>query len=168
MRPRLFIGSSRESIGIAENIHSNLDEIAEVTPWNKGTFGLNESGLESLMRQKEEYDFACFIVRREDIATVRGELRDITRDNVILEIGLFLGAIGRERVFIIHPRGARPDLPSDLDGITLLDYDANRRDRNYQAALTKACLAIKQKIQQLGHKKLPTVIQDSNNLHQLR
>ena len=43
------------------------------------------------------------------------------RDNVVFEAGLFGGAIGMRRTFILHARGAK--LPTDLLGMTSIRYD---------------------------------------------
>ena len=43
------------------------------------------------------------------------------RDNVVFEAGLFGGALGMRRTFILHARGAK--LPTDLLGLTSIRYD---------------------------------------------
>lgn len=151
-RPRIFIGSSSESLDVAESLQSLFDREFEPTVWTQGVFGLNESGLESLVHALDAFDFACFVVRKEDLTFKRRVVHSVPRDNVILEIGLFLGALGRERVFIIHERGEKPVLPSDLDGINMLDYFANRRDKNLLRALNPVCLEIKTEIRRLTAK----------------
>jgi predicted nucleotide-binding protein len=139
----MFIGSSAEALPVAEAVHSLMEgKGVESTLWNNGAFGMNTSGLESLMRASERFDYACFILRRDDLARSRGRKLFTVRDNVILEIGLFLGALGRERVFIIFERGNKPDLPSDLNGINFLSYDGSRADGSLKSALVSACLEI--------------------------
>jgi predicted nucleotide-binding protein len=43
------------------------------------------------------------------------------RDNVVFEAGLFGGALGIRRTFILHATGSK--LPSDLLGLTSVRYD---------------------------------------------
>src|ERR671918_673967 len=43
------------------------------------------------------------------------------RDNVVFEAGLFGGALGIRRTFILHAHGSK--LPSDLLGLTSVRYD---------------------------------------------
>lgn len=149
MKPTLFIGSSSEALPVAEAIFSILERRdIEPTLWNQGVFGLNTSGLESLLGACRSYDYACLVLRKDDVARLRGKLVHTVRDNVILELGLFLGALGRDRVFVVFERGNRPDLPSDLEGINFLDYDSERADKNLARALTAPCLVISDKIKQ--------------------
>lgn len=150
MNPKMFIGSSSEAHVIAEKMQALLDRHAEVTLWSQGVFGLNESGLESLFRALDDFDYACFILAKDDTTITRGEERATVRDNVILEIGLFLGKLGKNRVFIVYPRGEKPSLPSDLDGITFLDFSNDRSDNNLHAALSPCCVKIKELIKEHG------------------
>src|SRR5688572_18333653 len=153
VRPTMFIGSSTEALPVAEAVHSLLESKGvESTLWNNGAFGLNTSGLESLMRASERFDYACFILHKDDLARPRGKKLFTVRDNVILEIGLLLGALGRDRVFIIFERGNKPDLPSDLNGITFLSYDGSRADGNLKSALVTACLEIQDVVKRLGRR----------------
>ena len=58
------------------------------------------------------------------------------RDNVVFEAGLFGGALGIRRTFILHANGAK--LPTDLLGLTSIRYDpdtiAGRRTRDQPEA----------------------------------
>ncbi len=150
MKPSLFIGSSSESLDVAERVQVILERVAEVTIWNQGVFGLNESGFESLLKALNKFDYACFILSDDDVIISRDERKNSVRDNVILEIGLFLGRLGRNRVFILHGRKNKPSLPSDLDGINFIGYDDDRSDNNLEAALTPACTKIKDQISKSG------------------
>src|SRR5687767_15639799 len=47
--------------------------------------------------------------------------QDSPRDNVVFEAGLFGGALGMRRTFILHARDSK--LPSDLLGLTSVRYD---------------------------------------------
>ena len=47
------------------------------------------------------------------------------RQNVILELGFFLGAIGRERVCALYEPGV--EVPSDFSGVVFVELDPNRR-----------------------------------------
>ena len=102
------------------------------------------------MAKSSELDYAIFIFAPDDLTQIRDNLVKSTRDNVVFELGLFIGAIGRERCFIIKPRDCDLHLPSDLLGMTMADYDANRSDNNLAAALTSACTKIKSEISKLG------------------
>jgi len=153
MKPTLFIGSSSEALSVAEIVQGLLEPRGiEPTLWNQGVFGLNTSGLESLMKACRDFDYACFVLRKDDVAVSRGRKTYTVRDNVILEIGLFLGALGRNRVFVVFERGNKPKLPSDLDGISFLDYDPGREDKNLKAALSPPCVEIGEAIKKSGQK----------------
>ena len=60
------------------------------------------------------------VVTPDDVVESRDIAKAAPRDNVIWEHGFFTGGLGRERVFIVKPRGAGLKLPSNLLGITSL------------------------------------------------
>lgn len=143
-KPRLFIGSSSENLKIAYAIQENLDHDFEATVWNQSVFDLSRSTLETLVAKVPDFDVAVFVFSPDDVANVRGEAKQIVRDNVVFELGLFIGQLGRERTFIVVPRGTESlHLPSDLLGITAATYEAGRSDRNWNAALGPACNQIR-------------------------
>lgn len=149
-KPRLFIASSAESLPIAEAINVNLDHDFEITIWKNGTFKLSSSTIDSLVEKSSTVDFALFIFAPDDITTIRSRSEHTVRDNVIFEMGLFVGAIGKSRSFILKPRDTDMHLPTDLLGVTPADYDANRSDGDLVSATNRACALIKSEVDKLG------------------
>ena len=84
-----------------------------------------------LVELTREVDFAAFVFAQDDWTTptpgdpgtaVPGQASP--RDNVVFEAGLFGGALGMRRTFILHANGAK--LPTDLLGLTCVRYDRAR------------------------------------------
>lgn len=151
MRPRLFIASSSESLETAWEIHTLLDNDAEVTPWPQ-LFKLSEMTLEALLRALDAFDFAVFLFCPNDVVLIRGKKYGAVRDNVIFELGLFMGRLGKGRVFIVMPKAADIRLPSDLAGITTADFEAERDDKDVAAALVPSCQKIRKAIRAQGRR----------------
>lgn len=148
-KPRIFIGSSAESLDIADAINLNLDHQAEVTIWRNGTFDLSSNTIDSLTQKAKSVDFSLFIFSPDDIAIIKDQRKAIVRDNVLFELGLFIGAIGKERCFILKPRGIDLHFPTDLLGVTPADYEPNRSDNDLASAVNHACVLMKQKMEKL-------------------
>lgn len=149
-KPRLFIASSAESLAVAEAVNTNLDHDFEVTIWKNGTFKLSSSTIDDLVEKSSSVDFALFIFTPDDISSIRSRKEHVVRDNVVFEMGLFVGAIGKSRSFILKPRGADMHLPTDLLGVTPADYEENRSDGDLVSATNRACSLIKQETQRIG------------------
>jgi len=149
-KPRLFIASSVESLPVAEAVNVNLDHEFEVTLWKNGTFKLSSSAIDDLVEKSSFVDFSLFIFAPDDIATIRSRSEHVVRDNVIFEMGLFVGAIGKSRSFILKPRSIEMHLPTDLLGVTPADYDASRSDGDLVSATNRACSLIKTEVERLG------------------
>jgi hypothetical protein len=148
--PALFIGSSSEGAAIARELQAEVDEQCEPTVWSQGVFLPGQTPLTELLTAAHRTDFAALIVTPDDSVVSRGEQRPAARDNVIFELGLFLGSLGPRRVFIIRPRGQDLRLPSDLAGITVLDYKPDRKDGNLRAAVGPAATTIRSRISAEG------------------
>jgi Predicted nucleotide-binding protein containing TIR-like domain len=148
-KPRLFIGSSTEGKDIADTLQLGLDYDVETTVWHQGVFGLSQGNLESLVNASRQYDFAALVLTPDDLKSKRGHLSGSPRDNVIFELGLFMGALGRDRTFIVYCRDNELDLPSDLAGVTSATF-AKRTDDNLQGALGSVCTQIKNAIKSCG------------------
>jgi predicted nucleotide-binding protein with TIR-like domain/PilZ domain-containing protein len=141
-KPRIFIGSSKEGKQIAEYLQLGLEGEAETTLWSQGVFLLTRGTLESLMQVTRNCDFAVLVLSPDDWSAKRGVESRAPRDNVLFELGLFMGALGRDRTFVVSAKDEMPEIPSDLAGVTLAT-DASREDGNLQAALGPVCTEIK-------------------------
>ena len=143
MKKRIFIGSSTESISVAYALQQNLEREFECTVWSQGIFTLSSTTIDSLNKTLNNLDYAIFVFNADDLALIRGNTQPITRDNVIFELGLFIGKLGKENNFIIVPSGKEIHFPSDLLGITVAYYDPERSDGNLQASTGPACNQIR-------------------------
>ncbi|MCP4581130.1 MAG: hypothetical protein GY839_05895 [candidate division Zixibacteria bacterium] len=121
----IFIGSSSEAGKIDKEIRSLISRLgASVVNWRN----ISNSGdflLDNLLDLTSQVDGAILIASADDTLKKRGETSSIPRDNIILEIGLFLSQLGRRRTCIIlvpNKDKVYPSLPSDLDGLTCLKY----------------------------------------------
>jgi len=163
----MFIGSSAEGLPVAEAIQLNLDYACEVTIWSQGVFGLGQGTLESLVDRLGDFDFAALILTPDDVILSRDEVEQSPRDNVLLELGLFIGALGRERSFIVFDRGASLKLPSDLAGVTPATFQKHSSG-NLQASLGAATTQIKGTIERLGKRSTKIVAEvDENTTFQI-
>ena len=122
--PRLFVGSSKESLLVANEIKAGLanDRIL-VTVWTTGVFTASDFSMESLTRIADNTDFAVLVLGADDVVISREKETPAPRDNVVFELGLFMGAIGRQRTFLLVPRNIEVKIPTDLFGITPLYFE---------------------------------------------
>jgi hypothetical protein len=122
-KPRIFLGSSGKQAKLLQAIARGLADVADVEPWTT-TFNPGRSTLDRLVELSQEVDFAAFVFAQDDWTTTAaspsGEASP--RDNVVFEAGLFGGALGIRRTFILHANGSK--LPSDLLGLTAVRYDS--------------------------------------------
>ncbi|MEA2562899.1 MAG: hypothetical protein QOH06_4403 [Acidobacteriota bacterium] len=164
-KPRLFIGSSAESIEIAYLIQEHLEKVAEVTVWDQGIFELTRYSLESLLNALDAYDCGLFVFAPDDLSIVRGEEHRAVRDNVIFELGLFIGRLGKDRSFIISPRRTGGvHLPTDLLGVNFATFNPDREDKNIFAALGPACLRIRKELESLAKSGRTRILQPAPTL----
>jgi predicted nucleotide-binding protein len=150
MKPKIFIGSSREGIQIANAIHSNLTRDAECTVWKDNVFQPSSSTLSDLMKMLGESDFAIFVFSPDDVSIMRSVAEHVVRDNVLFELGLFIGRLGQDRCFFLIPDSEQMRLPTDLSGFSPTKYESHRRDSNWEAAVNPACTQILRVVNKLG------------------
>lgn len=148
-RPAVFVGSSSEGLRIAQAIQVCLDPACEVELWTQGIFGLTEGTLESLLLALPRFDFAILVLTADDMVVSRGVEKVSARDNVLFELGLFIGSLGRDRTFILYDRTDPPALPSDLAGLTPATFFPHTSG-NLVAALGAACTKIQDVVEKLG------------------
>ena len=126
-KPDVFLGSSNEGAGILKSFQRRLKSPDfSLIPWTKGVFEISGTTIESLVKISKNTDFAVLIFTLDDKTISRRKATASPRDNVVFELGLFMGAIGRDRTFIIKPKGKDIKIPSDLLGVTFLEYEHDK------------------------------------------
>lgn len=147
MKKRLFIASSVEGLEAAYAVQENLEHDFEVTVWSQGAFELTKSTLMRLVEISKSVDAAAFVFSPDDSTIIRGKTFSVVRDNVLFELGLFMGSLGHENCFILLPKSASDlHLPTDLLGITPASYADDRSDANMTAALGPAANKIRRQL----------------------
>jgi 8-oxo-dGTP pyrophosphatase MutT (NUDIX family) len=157
LKLRIFIASSSKGKRYANAIQDNLQPAVECVVWDQGEFKFTSSTLENLIAGIEGYDAAIFVLAPDDKLTPSdknekiGTSKTASRDNVVFELGLFIGRLGRIRTFIVLPEQmAELQLPTDLLGTVVGSFDASRGDSNWKASLAPVCAAIQEQVGRLG------------------
>jgi predicted nucleotide-binding protein len=149
-KTRVFIISSAEAIEIARTIQNAFEnDPFTVVVWTDGVFRASHYGIESLERILDQTDVSIAIGEPDDITESRGDRRASPRDNVIFELGFFMGRLGRHRALLVEPRGEEVRLPSDLAGITTITYRYGD-GKDLTRALAPACNRLREIICELG------------------
>jgi hypothetical protein len=140
-KPRIFLGSSGKQAKLLEAITLGLEDIVDVEPWTT-TFNPGRSTLDRLVELSQEVDFAAFVFAQDDWTTTDASqsAQASPRDNVVFEAGLFGGALGIRRTFILHANDSK--LPTDLLGLTSVRYDPAAGPTEVQAINEKLRKAI--------------------------
>lgn len=147
---RVFIISSAESLAIARAVQAAFEHDDFLcTIWTDGTFRVTSYTIEALEAQIDNSDFAIAIAHSDDMTATRGQDWPTPRDNVIFELGLFMGRLGRSRAILMEPRDEKVKLPSDLAGITAISYRFNA-GADVAANLGPACTRLREHILSLG------------------
>ena len=123
MKPRIFLGSSGKQAKLVQALTRGLSDVADVEPWTT-VFNPGVSTLDRLVELTREVDFAAFVFGQDDWTSNAPDAAEqgqaAPRDNVVFEAGLFGGALGMRRTFVLHAKGAK--LPTDLLGMTAVRY----------------------------------------------
>jgi predicted nucleotide-binding protein len=148
--PELFLSSSKESMQVIDKIMNLLDSTqVKATPWLSGEiFHPSDRAIEDLEIQLSRADFAAFVFSPDDVVISKDEYYQGPRDNVITELGLFAGAIGRKRTYIIKPQNMDIKAPADLLGVNEIPYKYNQR--TYEIEISSAVKELVRKIESLG------------------
>jgi len=151
-RCRVFIISSAEALPVARAIqecfaHDNIN----VVIWTDGVFRASQYAVESLTQQLDVSDFAIAVAQADDLVKSRGEEKAVPRDNVLFELGLFIGRLGRHRTFLLEPLREGVKLPSDLTGITTIPYKPGA-GTDLLAGVGAACTQLRRYFTELGPK----------------
>jgi predicted nucleotide-binding protein len=152
IQPTVFVGSSSEGVGIADHLQPALHAKVpcEVTLWTQGVFEASLYTMASLIGAARKYDL---VATPDDTVASRDDTVFTPRDNVIFELGLFVGALGLDRVYLVTDETDGLKIPSDMNGVTRVRY-RRRQDGNMAAAVGPVALAIAPRIKALGARNL--------------
>jgi len=135
--PAVFIGSSKEQLSAARTARQELVAIlgkrVEVVVWNdtSAIFRPGSTTMADLVVASQRFDYGLFVFAPDDELKLREMKYEAVRDNVVLELGLYMGAFNDPRRALIlqpAPSAATKALrkPTDLDGMTVLMYDPSK------------------------------------------
>lgn len=83
--------------------------------------------IEKLVEYSTQAGFAVVLLTPDDIGGGKSDsykdLKPRARQNVILELGLFLGRLGRKRVCILYQKEV--EIPSDYQGVLFIEVDGH-------------------------------------------
>lgn len=167
-KPTVFVGSSKDHIDIAYAVQDELEHDAVVVVRDQA-FDLGSGTLENLEKQLDDAHFAILILAPDDITVSRGRTMSAPRDNVLFELGLFIGRLGRDRAYYLYDSSMEIKLPTDLAGITGASYTPppHPTPRNWRSAVDPASKKIRHRLTELqAWRKLDRETQAGFTRHQ--
>lgn len=143
LRTQTFIGSSSEGLAVANAIRDLLFDVTDCQVWTEGVFLPGRTFIETLEKLLDRMDYAILVATPDDMLVKRDVESFSMRDNVLLELGLFMAKLGRERTYLVSPRDRSIHVPSDLLGLTTVDYECPTSPEEAIEALRESCEEIK-------------------------
>lgn len=125
-KKRVFIGSSSEELKLAETAKKILEADFDVTIWNENVwdasvFKINNNFLNDLLRASLQFDFGILLGTTDDKVEYRETTVMQPRDNVLFELGLFIGRLGLSKCAFVIDKELK--VLSDISGITLARFE---------------------------------------------
>ena len=150
LRPRLFVGSSKRLLPVARALAQELRDQFEPVVWEIAGFGLSASLLDELTLIARRTDLSAFIFGADDVLWGRTRARDVPRDNVVFELGIFIGASHRSRAFFLIPEDEQDfHIPSDLGGVIAGRFDERLAVSDPRTCVLNACASIRHTVASL-------------------
>tara|TARA_R110002049_G_scaffold274851_1_gene452865 strand:+ start:1535 stop:2467 length:933 start_codon:yes stop_codon:yes gene_type:complete len=124
-KKRIFIGSSSEELDLAQSAKKILEPEFDVTIWNDSVwdtavFKINNNFLHDLLKATLQYDFGILLGTTDDKVVVRKKEVLQSRDNVLFELGLFMGRLGLSKCAFVVEKEL--NILSDIKGISLARF----------------------------------------------
>jgi CRP/FNR family transcriptional regulator, cyclic AMP receptor protein len=142
---RVLIMAPAAAAEIARAIHDAFEnEPFQVVIWTEGLFRGSSYAIDTLESTLDQSDAAIAVVGPDNVGPDTE-----SRDNLLFELGFFMGRLGRHRTFLIEPRNEEIKLPPELAGINTLTYKLVPGE-DVQLALANACNKLRTIIHDLG------------------
>jgi len=161
-RLNVFIASATEGLDVANAVRDvlNANPAFDARVWDQGAFQTSLTFIESLEQELDQSDFAIVTLTPDDYSVSRGTVHLAPRDNVIFELGFFMGRLGafgrlgRQRTFFVLDRNADLKIPTDLLGVQPAEFE--RRDGDtLSAAIARIAGALAQSMTKEGIRAKP-------------
>lgn len=146
LRPTVFLSSSEEGAGLARAVRSLLERDCRVLFWIDSLVELDAEKRESLVEAVEQADLAILFLVGDELELRKSNSRTF-RDQVILELGVFMGLLGWDRTLLLCRDDRDVDLP--FPGINVARYAAARGERGLHAAVESAYRSIRKAFEDL-------------------
>jgi hypothetical protein len=134
-RRSIFICSSSAGLDVANALQQNLATDFEAEVWNQGAFALGQSLVNSIIDVCKRFDFGVIVLTPDSLVNHNGNTGQVPRDNVLFELGLFIGQLGMSRTFIVHENTADLRLPDYIHGVGCGRFTQPKNGSSMQAAL---------------------------------
>jgi CAP12/Pycsar effector protein, TIR domain len=162
-KPRVFIGASSEARRVVDAVVASLKDIVVCNPWFLPNFSPTQATLSEILGLPSLHDFGLFIMSPDDDLVSRDQRFAAARDNVLIELGVFLGSVGDNRTFILLQQSSDPDkqmkVPSDLLGINTAMLRSTPSD-DIATACYDSLINIRQKILSLQFRHEPFSVRE--------
>lgn len=148
---KVFLISSVAALPIAYAVQECLefDKHIEVKVWVNGVFKAGNTTIEDLEHEVDVSDFAIAVAHYDDKIVNDADEHKVVRDNVIFELGLFMGKLGRKRALLLEPRDEQLKLPTDLNGVTTFNYSM-QKSSDLSIVLGPACNKMRRHFDEWG------------------
>lgn len=151
--PHIIFLSSSEGFAAIQALSRRVEEGTQsiCKTWKSpDVFLPGDYPLTSLIAQLDACDFAVALASGDDLRrrVSTGEERVSPRDNVLFEIGMFIGRLGAHRTIVLDPTSGEGS-PSDLNGVTAIRYSADESG-SMPAALDEVAGEIIKQIEWFG------------------
>jgi predicted nucleotide-binding protein len=153
MKPTILVSSSEATHYLLRFLQEELSHDANVVTWADSPFSLAQPPLAHFSRSATAADFVVIIADLADAVVQRGAVEARPRDNVIFELGFFIGRLGSDRVLIVDTASEhqRLSIPTDLAGLTVLRVSSARLGQPRVLAKTIAD-EVRRRTRHLEHK----------------
>lgn len=130
-RPTVFVGSSSEALPVAKRVKKILAKSFECVLWTDDIFRSNDNILQTLLQASGIFDFGIMLLTADDVVVSRKHAFKAPRDNVLFELGIFLGRTGDGKAYALLEDNAKAKLPSDLEGITIHKFSRDKKAKRF-------------------------------------
>jgi predicted nucleotide-binding protein len=135
MKPRIFVSSSVEARPLLHFLEEELSLEATVVAWSDMPFSIAQPPLAQFSQSVKGADFVVILGGFTEAVTARGMVEERPRDNIIFELGFFIGSLGSERVLVVDISPEKSlGLPAALAGLTVLRADPDKLNRPRELA----------------------------------